>query len=189
MFAPWKESYDKPRQHIKKERHHFADKDLCSQSYGFSSRHAQKRELEHKQGWALKNGCFQMVMLEETLQSPLNLKETKQVNPKGNQTWIVTRRTDAEAKAPILWSPDVKNWLIGKDSDAGKDWRQEEKRVTEHDMVGWHRWLEGHEFEQTPGESGGQRNLECYSPCSHRVRHDLVTEQQRQIDFISYYLR
>ena len=87
-----------------------------------------------------------MVMLEKTLESPLNFKETKQVNPKGNQTWIVIGRTDSEAKAPILWPPDVKKGLIGKDPDAGKDWRQE-RRATEHDMAGWHHWLEGHEFE------------------------------------------
>ena len=102
------------------------------------------------------------------------------INPKGNQPWIFIGRTDAEAEAPILWPPDVKSWLIGKDPDAGKDWGQEEKGTTEDEMVGWHHWFNGCEFEQTPGESGRQGILACYSPWGHRVRHDFVTEQQQQ---------
>ena len=120
-----------------------------------------------KEGWAPKN-WFQTVMLEKTLESPLDSKEIKSVNPKGNQPWIFTGRTDAEAEAPILWSPDAKSWLTGKDPDAGKDWRQEEKGATEDEMVGWHHRLDGHGFEQTPGDSEGQRSLACCSPWRHK---------------------
>ena len=155
MLALWKKTYDKPRQHIKKRRHHFADKGPSSQSYGFSGSHVWMRELDHKESWAPKNVnmnlrsiSFGTVVLEKkTLESPLDCKEIKPVNPKGNQPWIFTGRTDAEAETPILWPPDVKNWLIGKDSDAGKDWRQEEKGAMEDEMAGWHHWLNGHEFE------------------------------------------
>ena len=103
-------------------------------------------ELDHKESWALKNWCFWTVVLEKTLESPLDSKEIQPVHLKGNQSWIFIRRTDAEAETPILWAPDVKNWLIGKDPDAGKDWRQEEKGTTEDEMVGWHHRLDGHEF-------------------------------------------
>ena len=108
-------------------------------------------ELDHKESWALKNWCFWTVMLEQILESPLDCKEIQPVNPKGDQSCIYIGRTDAEAEAPILWPPDVKNWLIRKDPDAGKDWRQEEKGMTEDEMVWWHHWFDGHEFDQTPG--------------------------------------
>ena len=144
-FAPWKKSYDQPRQHIKKQRHHFANKGPSSQSYGFSSSHVW--ELDYKESWGLKNWFFWTVVLEKTLESPLDFKEIQPVHPKGNQSWIFIGRTDTEAETPILWPPDVKSWLIGKDPDAGKDWRQEEKGTTEDEMVGWHHWLNGHEFE------------------------------------------
>ena len=121
-------------------------------------------ELDQKEGWALKNWWFPLVVLEETLESPLDSKETKPVNPKGNQSWIFIGRTDAEAEAPVLWPPDVKNWLIGKDSDAGEDWGQEEKGTTEDEMAGWHHWLNEHGFEQTPGDIKGQGSLACCSP-------------------------
>ena len=121
-------------------------------------------ELDHKEGWVLKNWCFWTVVLEKTLESPLDCKEIKPVNPKGNQPWTFIGRTDAEAEALILWLPDAKSQLTGKDPDAGKDWRQEEKETTEDEMVGWHHWLNGHEFEQTLGDSEGQRSLMCYSP-------------------------
>ena len=160
MLAPWKESYDKPRQHIKKQRHFFANKGPSSQSCGFSSSHVWMWELDHKEGWALKNWCFWTVVLEKTLESPLDCKETKPVSPKGNQSWIFTGRTDAEA--PILWPPHSKSLLIRKDPDTGKDYRQEEKGMTEGQMVGWHHWLGGYEFEQGDGE--GQGSLECCSP-------------------------
>ena len=135
MISPWKESYDKPRQHIRKQGHHFVHKGPCSQSYDFSSSHVQMWELDHKEGWALKNWCFWIVVLEKTLESPLDCKEIKLVNLKGNQPWIFIGRTDAEA--PILWPPDGKSWLIGKGPDAGKNWRQKEKWVAEV------RWLDG----------------------------------------------
>ena len=121
-------------------------KDLYNQSYGFSSSYVWMWELDNKEGWALKNWCFQIVVLKKTLESPLDFKEIKPVNPKRNQLWIVIGRTDAEAEVPILWPPDVKSWFIGKDPDSGKDWRQE-KGMTENEMVGWHHWLNGHEFE------------------------------------------
>ena len=119
-------------------------------------------ELDHKESWALKNWCFWTVVLERTLKSPLHCKQIKPVNPKGNQSWILIERTDAEA--PILWLPNVKSWLIGKDPDAGKDWKQEEKGTTEDKMVGWHHWLDGHEVGQAPGVGDGQGGLACYSP-------------------------
>ena len=123
-------------------------------------------ELDHKESWALKNWCFWTIVLEKTLVSPLDCGEIKPVNPKGNQPWIFSGRTDAEGEAPILWPPDLKIWLIRKDPDAGKDWRQEEKGTTEDKMVGWHHWLDGHEFEQAPGVGDGQGSLACCSPWS-----------------------
>ena len=147
MPAPWKKSYAKPRQCIKKQRHYFANKGPSSLSYGFSSGHVWMWELDYKEGWALKNWCFWTVMLEKTLESSLDCKEIQQVHPKGNQSSIFTGRTDAKAEAPRLWPPDVKNWLIRKDPDAGKDWRQEERGMTEDELVRWHHWLDGHGFE------------------------------------------
>ena len=121
-------------------------------------------EFDHKEGWAQKNWCFRTVVLEKTLESPLDCKEIKSVHPKGDQSWIFIRRTDAEAETPILWPPDGKNWFIGRDPDAGKDWTQEEKEMTENEMVGWHHWLNGHEFEQALGVGNGQGGLACCSP-------------------------
>ena len=115
-----------PREHIKKQRHYFANKGPSSQGCVFSSSHVWIWELNYKESWALNKRCFWTVVLEKTLESPLDCKEIQPVHPKGNQSWIFTGRTDAEAEAPIIWSPDAKNWLIGKDPDAGKDWRQEE---------------------------------------------------------------
>ena len=129
-------------------------------------------ELDHKENQALKNWCFWSVVLEKPLESPSESKKFKAVHPKENKSWIFIGRTDAEAEAPIIWPPDLKNWLIGKDPDAGKNWRQEEKGMTEDEMVGWHHWLDRHEFEQVPGVVDGQG-----SPCcSRRVRHDWATE-------------
>ena len=133
-------------------------------------------ELDHKESWVLKNWCFWIVVLEKTLQSPLDCKEIKPVHPKANQSWIFIGRTDAEAETPILWPPGGKNWLIGKDPDAGKDWRQEDKGMTEDEMVGWHHWHNGHELEQAPGIDDGQGGLVCYSPWSCKVIHDWATE-------------
>ena len=147
MLTTWKESYDQPRQHIKKQRHYFANKGPSSQGYGFYSSHVWMCELDHKESWASKNWCFWTVVLEKTLESPLDSKEIQPVNPKGNQFWIFIGRPNAEAETPLLWPPDEKKWLIGKDPDAGKAWRQEEKGMTKDEMVGWHHRLNGHEFE------------------------------------------
>ena len=150
---------------IKKQTHYFVDKGPSSQSYGFSSSHVWMWELDHK-GWVLKNWCFWTVAFKKTLESPLDFKEIKLVNPKENQSWIFIGGTDAEA--PILWPPDGKSWLIRKDLDAGKDWRQEEKGTTEDEMAGWHHQLDGHEFEQTLGVGDGQGSLVCCSPWSSK---------------------
>ena len=158
--APWNKSSDQPRQHIKKHRHYFADKGPSSQSYGFSSSRVWMWELDHKEGWEPKNWCFRTVVLEKTLEHPLDSKEIKPVNPKWNQSWIFTGRTDAEAEAPILWPPDVKCWLIGKDW-FWERWRTGGEGVTDG---GWHHWLNGHEFEQTLGDSERQGSLACCSP-------------------------
>ena len=146
MLAPWKESYDQPRQHIKKQRHYFANKGLPSNCYGFSSSHVWMWELDCKESWALKNWCFWTVVLEKMLESPLDCKEIQLIHPKGNQSWVFIGRTDAEAATPILWPPHAKSWLIWKDSDAGKDCGQEEKAKTEDKMFGWHHWFTGLEF-------------------------------------------
>ena len=125
-------------------------------------------ELNHKEVWAPKNWCFWTVVLEKTLESPLDCKEIQQVNPKGNQPWIFIGRTDAEAEAPILWSSDAKSWLLGKEPDAGKDWRQEDKGMTEDEMVGWHHWVNGQESEQILGVGDCQGSLVCCSPWGHK---------------------
>ena len=140
-----------------------------SQSYDFSSSPVWIWELDHKESWALKNWYFWTVVLDKTLESPLDCNEIKPVNPKGNQSWmswIFIGRTDA--KALKLLPPDMKNWLIGKDPDAGKDWSQEENGMTEDEMVGWDYRPDGHEFEQVLGVSGGQGSLECFSPWGHK---------------------
>ena len=153
---------------ILNNRHHFADKGTYSQSYGFSSSHVWLWELDHKEGWALKNWCFWTVVLEKTLGSPLDFKEIQPVHPRGNQSWIFTGRTEAEAEPTVLWPPDAKNWLIWKDPDIGKDWRWEEKGMIEDEIVGWHHRLSGHEFEQTLGDIEGHGGLACCSPCCYK---------------------
>ena len=125
-------------------------------------------ELDHKERWVLKNWCFWTVVLEKTLESPMDCTVIQPVNLKGNQSWIFIERTDVEAETPILWPADVKNWLIGKDPDARKDWRQEEKGTTEDEMVGWHHGLDGHEFEQDLRVGDGQGSLACCCPWSHK---------------------
>ena len=159
----WKKSYNKSRQGIKKKRHHFSNKGPYSQNYGFCSSHVWMWQLDHKEGWEPKNWCFWTIAVENTLQSPLDYKEIKPVSPNGNQPWIFIERTDAEAEAPVLWSPDAKSWLIRKDSDAGKEWRPEEKWVTEDEEVGWHHWLNKFDFEQSLEDSEGQGSLVCFS--------------------------
>ena len=162
----WCPTMYKLRQHIKKQRQHFAERGSYSQSCGFSTSHVWMWELDHKESWVPKNWCFQTEVLEKTLESPLDSKKIKPVNPKENQPWIFIGRTDAEADTTILWPPDVKSWLTRKDTDAKNDWGQEEKGVTEDEMVKWHHWLSGHEFEQTPGAIERQHRLVCCSPWS-----------------------
>ena len=135
------------RQDIKKQRHYFANKGSYSQSYGFSSSHVWIWELDSEDFWAPKNWCFWTAVLEKALVSPLDCKEIKPVNPKGNQSWIFIGRTDIEAETPILWPPDAQNQINRKNPDAGKDWRWEEKGMTEDKMVGWHHRRDGHVFE------------------------------------------
>ena len=132
-----------------------SDKGPYNQSYGFSRNHVWMWELDHKEGWASKNWCFWTVLLEKILETPSDCKEIKTVNPKGNQSWIFIGRTDAEAESPVLWPPDGKSWLIGKDPDAGKDWRQVQTGMRENLMVGWHHQLNGYKFEQVPGDGKG----------------------------------
>ena len=146
------------------------NKSPSSQSYGFSSSHVWMWELDYKESWVLKNWWFWIVVLEKILESPLDCKEILPVHPKGNQSWIFIERTNAEAEAPILWSTDGKSWLIGKDSDARRDWRQEEKGMTEDEMAGWHHWLNGRESEWTP------RPGVLQFMGSQRVGHDCATE-------------
>ena len=133
MLTPWNKSYDQSRQHIKKQRHHFANKGPSSQSHGFSSSHVWMRDLDYKESWVLKNWCFWTVMLKKTIEIPLDCMEIQPVHPKGNQPWIFIGRTDADAETPILWPPDVKNGLIWKNPDTRKDWR--------HDDRGWDGWM------------------------------------------------
>ena len=167
MLAPWKKSYGQPRQHIKKQRYYFADKGPSSQSYGFPSSHVWMLELDYKESWVPKNWYFWTVVLEKILESPLDCKEIQPVYPKGNQSWIFIGRTDVEAETPKLWPLYVKNWLIGKNPDAGKNWRQEEKGTTEDEMFGWHHQLDGRVC-VIPGVDDGPGSLVCCSPWGHK---------------------
>ena len=126
-------------------------------------------EVDYKESWVLKNWCFWTVVMEKTLESPLDCKEIQPVHPKGDQSWVFIGRTDAEAEIPILWPSDAKSWLTGKDPDAGKDWEQEEKGMTEDEMVGWHHRLDGHGFGWTPGVGDGQGGLACWGSWGHKV--------------------
>ena len=146
MLAPLKESYDQPRQPIKKQRYYFANKCLSSQGYGFPSGHVWMWVLDYKESWVPKNWWFWTVVLEKTLESPLDCKEIQLVHPKGDQSWVFFGGTDVEAETPILWPTDAESWLIWKDPDAWKGWRQEEKGMTEDDMVEQHHQLNEHEF-------------------------------------------
>ena len=176
MLTPWKESYDQHREHIEKQRHYFANKGLSSQDYGFSSGHVWMWELDCEESWMPKNWCFWSVMLEKTLEHPLDCKEFQPVHSKGDQSWVFIGGIDAKAEIPILWPPDAKSWLIGKDPDAGKHWRQEKGR-TEDEMVGWHHQLNGHEFWVSSGSwwwTGRPGVLKSMG--SQTVGHDWTTE-------------
>ena len=159
-----KESYDQPRQHIKKQRHYFVNKGPPSQGYVFSSGYVWMWELDYKESWAQKNCCFWTVVLEKTLECPLDCKEIQLVHSK-DHSWVFIVRTNVEAETPILWPPGAKSWLIGKDPDTGKDWGQEEKGTTEDELAGWHHRLNGHlgGFGRTPGVGDGQGGLTCWS--------------------------
>ena len=160
MLAPWKKSYDK-LSNLKSRDITLPTKVCIVKAMVFP---VLMWELDHKEGWAQKNWCFWTVVLEKILESPLDCKEIQPVNTKGNQSWIFIGRTDVEAEVPILWPSDGMSWLTGKDPDAGKDWRQEEKGTTEDEMVGWLHWLNGHEFGQTLGDGEGQGSPVCCSP-------------------------
>ena len=147
-----------------------------SQGYGFSSGHVWMQELDCEEGWAPKNWGFWTVVLEKTLESPLDCKEIQPVHPKGDQPWVFFGRNDAEAETPVLWPPHVNSWLIGKDSDAGRDWGQEEKGMTEDEMAGWHHRLNERESEWTLGVGDGQGGLACCDSWGRRVGHDWATE-------------
>ena len=174
MLPPWKKSCDQSRQYIKKQRHYFANKGPYSQSYGFSSGHVLVWELDYKESWASKNSCFWTVVLEKTLESPLDSRESQPVHPKGDQSWIFIGRTGAQVETLIFWPPDVKNWLIWKDPDAGKHWRRE-KGTTEDEMAGWHHGLDGCVSGWPLGVGDGQGGLVC---CDSWGRKELdMTEQ------------
>ena len=159
MFAAWKKSYDQPRQCITKQRPYFANKGPSSQGYSFSSSHVWMWELDYKESWTRKNWCFWTVVLGEKSWESLGLQRDPT-----SQSWIFIGRTDAEVEAPILWPPDAKSQLVGKDPDAEKDWGQEEKGMMEDEMIGWHHWLSGPEFEPSPGVGDRQGSLTCCSP-------------------------
>ena len=153
---------------MKKQRHYFAKNVVSSQSYGFSSGHVQMWVLDYKESWVPKSWCFWIVVLENTLESSLDCKESQTVHPKGDQSWIFTGKIDVTAETPILWPSGSKNWLLGKDPDAGKDWKQEEKGMTEEEMVGWHHRHNGHEFEKALEGSDGQGSLACCNPWGYK---------------------
>ena len=174
-LTPRKESYDQPIEHIKKQRHYFAIKGPSSQGYGFSSGHVWMWKLDCEDSWVPKNWCFWSVVLEKTLESPLDFKEIQSVHLKGDQSWVFVGRTDAKGEIPVLRPPHAKSWVIGKDSHAGMDWGQEEKGTTEHEMAGWRHRLSGHEFEWTPGVGDRQGGLAC---CDSWGRKELDTTER-----------
>ena len=180
MLAPWKKSYDKHRQYIKKQRHYFANKGLSSQSYSFSSSHVWMWELDHKEEWVLKNWCLRIVVMEKTLESPLDWKKIKPANLQENQSWIFIGRTDAEAENWILWPPNVNSRVIRKDPDAGQDWKQRRRRQQRM------RWLDSITDSMDMNRANSRREWRTGKPSvlqsmgSQRVGHDLATEQQNQ---------
>ena len=169
MLAPWKKSYDKPRQNIKKQKHYFANVLLVKAMVFPVVMYECESWTIKKNWWALKNWCLWTVVLKKALESPLDCKEIKPVNPNGNQSWVFIERTDAETEAPILWASDAKSWLFEIDPDIGSDWRQEEKGTAENEMVGWHHRLSVHEIEQALGDGDGLGSLACYSQWGCKV--------------------
>ena len=163
MLTPWKESYDQPRQHIKKQRHYFVNKGPSSKSSGFSSSHVWMWELDHKESWAPKNWCFWTVVLEKTLESPLDCKEIQPANPKGNQSWIFIEGLRLNLKLQYFGHLMRRTDSFEK-TDTGKEWRREKKATTEDEIVGWHHWLNGPGFEQALEDGEGQGSLACCSP-------------------------
>ena len=176
MLAPWKKSYDQPDSILKSRDISFPTKVRLVKAMIFSSGHVWMWELDCEERWAPNNWCFWTVVLEKTLESPLDCKEIQPVHPKGDQSWVFIGRTDAEAEIPILWPPHVKSWLIGKDSDGGRDYGQEEKGTTEDEMAGWHHRLDRHAFELTLGVGDGQGGLACCDSWGRRVGQDWATE-------------
>ena len=168
MLTPWKESYDQPRQHIQKQRHYFAKKGSSSQGYFYSSSHIWLWELDCEERWPPKNWCFWTVVLENTLESPLDCRGIQPIHSKGDQSWVFFGGTDAKAETPILGPTYVKSWLIGMVSDAGRDLGQEEKGTTEDEMAWWHHRLNVHEFDWTPGVGDGQGGLGCCNSLGHK---------------------
>ena len=163
MLAPWKESYDQPRQHIKRQRHDFDHKVRLVKAMFFSSSHVWMWELDYKESWTLNYWCLLTVVLEKTPERPLDCKEIQPVHPKGDQSWVFIGRTDVEAETPILWPPDDDQIEL---THLKRCWcwerlKQEEKQMTEDEIAGWHHWLDGHESEWTPGVGDGQECLAC----------------------------
>ena len=164
MIGSWQESYDKRRQYVEKQRCYSANKGLYSQVYGLPSGQGWLWELDCQEGRVPRNWCLITMVLEKTPKRPLDSKEIKPVNLKGEQPWILTGRTDAKAEAPVFWSPDMNLWLTRKVPDVGKDWGQKEKKTTEDEMAVWHHQCGGHELRQTLRDGEGQGGLACCSP-------------------------
>jgi len=165
FVTPWTVAYHAPQSMVFSRQEYWSGLPFpsppSSQGYGFSSGHVWMWELDWEEGWVPKNWCFWTVVLEKTLESPLDCKDIQPVHPKGDQSWVFIGRTDAKAETPILWPPDAKSWLIGKDPDSGKDWGQEEKGTTEDEMAGWHHRHNGHGFRWTLGVGDGHGGLVC----------------------------
>ena len=166
MLTPWNDSYDQPRQYIQNQRHCFSNNCPSSRSNGFSSDNVWMWELDCEESWVPKIWCFWSVVLEKTLESPLDFKEIQLVYSKGDQSRVFFGRNDAKTETPVPWPPHAKCWLTGKHSDAGRDLGQEEKGMTKDELAGWHHQLDGHEFEWTPGVGDGPGGLTCYDSWS-----------------------